>query len=327
MPFVIESDRTKQYKGKIENGKAYINLAYATLDTPIHEILGHPIIRAIKNRKHFDGSIDKYNDAMAEFLDKNPNATREEAIAYANKKVGNNQTDLYQNLLKELETGRGKEVLDRIKRDYKYKYEIQESVTDYEQDFGKFKLKTSESGAVYFDTLEEGEQYLNRKENLYTLEEQQEEAIVELLGLMTAEKLDNVKDGKLISLLKRLLKEIKSYVRTLLNQKEVEIDKLSDNMTINDLSDLLAYSNSKLLLPGYGVLYTTPDNMNFKTYQEASNHISQLAKSVKDVDLDNVELGGNQEVPENLKWVFENQGKTYKELIENKQGLLIYIYS
>jgi hypothetical protein len=63
---------------------------------------------------------------------------------------------------------------------------------------------------------------------------------------MTAEKLDNVKDGKLISLLKRLLKEMKQFVRSLLNQKEVEIDKLPDNMTLGDLSDLLAYSNSKL---------------------------------------------------------------------------------
>lgn len=50
IPIRFESDRTKQYKGKIENNIAYINLAYATLDTPIHEILGHPIIRAIKNR-------------------------------------------------------------------------------------------------------------------------------------------------------------------------------------------------------------------------------------------------------------------------------------
>jgi len=288
MPFVIESDRTKQYKGKIENGKAYINLAYATLDTPIHEILGHPIIRAIKNRN----SITEEYIKNAKFGYKLEGLSENEI----NKKIeelklqSKNQDQLYQNLLKELETGRGKEVLDRIKKDYKYKYEIEESVTDYEQEFGKFKLKTSESGAVYFDTLEEGKQYLNRKENLYTLEEQQEEAIVELLGLMTAEKLDKVKDGKLISLLKRLLKEIKSYVKTLLNQKEVEIDKLPDNITIEDLADVLAYSNSKLLLPGYGVLYTTPDNMNFKTYQEASNHISQLAKSVKDVDLDNIKI-------------------------------------
>jgi len=51
MPVKFESDRSKDYKGKIENGVAYINLAYATLDTPIHEILGHPIIRAIKNKQ------------------------------------------------------------------------------------------------------------------------------------------------------------------------------------------------------------------------------------------------------------------------------------
>jgi hypothetical protein len=111
---------------------------------------------------------------------------------------------------------------------------------------------------------------------------------------MTAEKLDNVKDGKLISLLKRLLKEIKQFIRSLINQKEVEIANLPDNMTLGDLSDLLAYSNSKLILPGYEVEYTTPDNMKFKTYQEASNHISQLAKSVEDVDLDNVNLDINK---------------------------------
>ena len=51
MPIKFESDRSKDYKGKIENNVAYINLAYATLDTPIHEILGHPIIRAIKNKQ------------------------------------------------------------------------------------------------------------------------------------------------------------------------------------------------------------------------------------------------------------------------------------
>ena len=46
--------------GKIENKTAHINLAYVTLDTPIHEILGHPIIRAIKNKQQEDGkSITK----------------------------------------------------------------------------------------------------------------------------------------------------------------------------------------------------------------------------------------------------------------------------
>ena len=58
----FESDRTKKYKGKIENGVAYINLAYATLDPPIHEILGHPIIRAIKNKEISKFSGTKLTD-------------------------------------------------------------------------------------------------------------------------------------------------------------------------------------------------------------------------------------------------------------------------
>ena len=61
IPVKFESDRSKKYKGKLENNVAYINLAYATLDTPIHEVLGHPIIRAIKNRagKTIEFEIDK----------------------------------------------------------------------------------------------------------------------------------------------------------------------------------------------------------------------------------------------------------------------------
>lgn len=50
IPVRFESDRTKKYKGKLENDVAYINLAYATLDTAVHEVLGHSIIRALKNK-------------------------------------------------------------------------------------------------------------------------------------------------------------------------------------------------------------------------------------------------------------------------------------
>jgi hypothetical protein len=124
---------------------------------------------------------------------------------------------------------------------------------------------------------------------LYTLEEQQEEAIVELLSMMVANKLDATKDSRIISLLRKLLGEIKLYVLELINLKEVEISKLPDNLTVDDLANLLAYSNSKLILPGYEVIYTTPDGKKFKTYQEASNHISELAKDAKEVDLSKIE--------------------------------------
>jgi len=260
IPYKIISDRTQEFKGKIENNTAIVNLAYATLDTPIHEILGHPIIRAIKYSKNIGGTI------TLKGLD---TSTKKQELS-----------QLYQNLLKELEYGKGKEVLDRIKRDYVIKDDFKKNEKEALEDLAR---ENNWSKEKYQEELAK----VQRK---YTLEEQQEEAIVELLGMMTAEKLDAVKDGKLISLLKRLLKEMKQFVRSLLSLKEVEINKLPDNMTIGDIADLLAYSNSKLILPGYEVEYTTPDNMKFKTYAEASNHISQLVKSIEEVDLSEVKI-------------------------------------
>jgi len=267
-----ESDRTKDYKGKLEGDTAVINLAYATLDTPIHEILGHPIIRALKT-----GTAQ-------------------------NKQ-------LYQNLLKELEYGKGKEVLDRVKKDYQYKtvkssknidfYEVYDN--EYNTLF-KSNLTKEEADTLVSEAGEAGYHYISKsvygnEQIPYTLEEQQEETIVELLGLYTADRLDKVKDGKLISLLKRLLKEMKAYMKSLFKAKEVEIDKLPDNMTLGDIADLLAYSNSKLILPGNEVIYTTPDNQTFKTYQEASNHISELTK-LGEVDLGKTSINIKKDINE-----------------------------
>ena len=79
--------------------------------------------------------------------------------------------------------------------------------------------------------------------------------------------------------------EIKEYIgSSYIKESDIKLT------TLGDIADLLAYSNSKLILPGYEVEYTTPDNMKFKTYQEASNHISELAKNVKNVDLSNVKI-------------------------------------
>lgn len=326
----FESDRTKQYKGKLENGTAIVNLAYATLDTPIHEILGHPIIRAIKNKqsvtKRFVANFNKrFFDNQDEKINTGKTIEHEGHIynVYKLKKYSNveyraynfqrneqielseeefkdiiNYSQLYQNLLKELEYGKGKEVLDRIKRDYiikettsKYKISqtvksiTNERIPSYKINDKPYVVTGEDIDLTYFDTYEEAAKFAEVKEIKYTLEEHQEEAIVELLGMMTAQKLNAVKDGKLISLLKRFLKEIKAFVKQLLDQKEVEIDKLPDNMTLGDIADLLAYSNSKLILPGNEVVYTTPDNQQFKTYAEASRHITELAKSVEDINL------------------------------------------
>jgi len=292
------SDRSQNFKGKLEGNIATINLAYATLDTSIHEILGHPIINAIKNKVSL--KEETYNTDKGK-----------ESVLIEQRSV------LYNNLLKELESGKGKEVLDRIKKDYPIResnfYRIDKGyVNDKWVDvlYDKNRNRVEEAGIGM-----EARAFLKKlNNNIYTdslvvakydLEEQQEEAIVELVSLMTAEKLDAVKDGKLISLLKRLLKEMATFMRNLLRQKEIEVDKLPDNMTLNDIANILAYSNSKIILPENEVIYTTPDNQTFKTYQEASNHISKLANSVKDVDLTNKNLDIN-EMPD--YFVF-NQGE------------------
>jgi len=133
-------------------------LAYATLDTPIHEILGHPIIRAIRNKgiskisgtsktdftnlKGFTITLDSKTDEWIvrystsgygndEIIVENTGIigfkNQKEAVkilqeySSGNRQVSFDKTDLYSNLLKELKYGVGKQVLDRIKKDYKYK--------------------------------------------------------------------------------------------------------------------------------------------------------------------------------------------------------------
>jgi len=356
IPFNIEADRTKEYKGKIERGIPYINLAYATLDTPIHEILGHPIIRVIKGEERVAGNPDETDHLESiGYVYSHHNAENYPVYTSGNKQ-------LYQNLLKELDYGIGKEVLDRIKSDYIYKskpgldlnlpevneygvslqafikasisvgHTLDEVIEDIKKNFtgsdGEWLYfnRTPSEPEFYGDeltiqtTFQEVYNKVNggKSDQKYTLADQQEEAIVDLLGLMTADKLDAVKDGKLISLLKRLLKEMKTFIRSLLSQREIEIDKLPDNMTIGDIANVLAYSNSKLILPGYKVQYTTPDNENFKTYQEASNHISELAKNVKDVDLDDIKIIEYKDKNEYLYggWrYFKKDGKDFIESV------------
>lgn len=62
IPYKIISDRTQEFKGKLENGVAVINLAYATLDTVFHEVAGHSIIRALKLKS--EKNIDVYLEDM-----------------------------------------------------------------------------------------------------------------------------------------------------------------------------------------------------------------------------------------------------------------------
>ena len=243
--YKIISDKTQKFRGKLENGIAIINLAYATLDTPIHEILGHPIIRAIKNSTNNYFVEANMKAAGYVILDNKGNtiATGFNSIEAANNYINANLKSvnpLYQNLLKELETGIGKEVLNRIKKDYVQKQSKNTYSYKYDDFLGEYKIYKNDKKFIdnydfnpgFYD-INKAELFLNKlreKEvTFYTLEEQQEEAIVELLGMMTAEKLDAVKDGKLISLLKRLLKEIENFIKNLLFQDEIYIENLPES--------------------------------------------------------------------------------------------------
>jgi hypothetical protein len=284
------SDRSQEFKGKIENNVAIINLAYATLDTPIHEILAHPIIRALKNNlKEKDFYLKDGTKSKSGTYDKDGNLVLRTIDKIGEKSDNNYEPNvLYQNLLKELEEGRGKEVLDRIKKDYQFKNDF--NLVPYIENGiikGYNVSSTAKQRSTFFKNREEAESELEATNIPYTLEEQQEEAIVQLLGEYTAEKLDRVKDGKLISLLKRVLAEVKSFVRDLLKQKEINVESLPENLTLGELSDLLAYSNSKIILPGYKVEYTTPDNNKFSTYSQALKHVGELAKNAIEPDLSN----------------------------------------
>ena len=269
----FESDRTKDYKGKLERNTAVINLAHATLDTPIHEILGHPIIRAIKKGNTQSFAAWVYNN-NPEFVNKYPfigaerivneklsEKEKSELLSQFKKDTTGNKS-LYQNLLKELEYGKGKEVLDRIKRDYQYK-----DVNKYGQ---TIKLKNGNIVNVidnnHFDIFTENDDLVESrltknklletypevedkllKEN-YTLEEQQEEAIVELVSLMAAGKIQETKDTKnLLSLLKQLWIEMSNFVKNLLSKKEVDISKDLDNIQQLSENKLIEFMKKGLI--------------------------------------------------------------------------------
>lgn len=229
------------WKGYNQGVKSVLNEAYMTPDTPFHEILAHPIIRAIKNSpvskkdgfeiSNFEVKKDYKNNTW--YIDFKPGYYRKDFENFkrsgfstresAEKSLKNNYSELYQSLLKELETGRGKEVFEQVKRDYKYKKE---------------KYKT---GKILLDDLDfdgEGnpqpsysEEILERDGIEYTLEDQQEEALNTLLGLMAADKLDKIKDATLISKLKELWKQISDFVKSLLsgNISENEINNIIEN--------------------------------------------------------------------------------------------------
>ena len=328
------------WKGYNQGMRSVFNEAYMTPDTPFHEILAHPIIRAIKNRNIKNLTIEEQEDTVGLLTSSgNPGIvytiwedgkggkeifdTKIEAENYIQSLKDSNI--IYQNLLKELETGRGKEVFDRVKRDYVYKKRtfrnhyigdgFTTETTEGEtlpfslEEFKKLpkgiveKVQKNEfldittetiniDGVIYEHTFGEDakEKVTKRELPKYTLEEQQEEALVTLLGLMAADKLDAKKDATLISKLKELWKQISDFVKQLLRQDGIIIDELPITTTLNDLAEIMAYGNNHIILPGYKVEYSTPLGNKYETLEEVNQEIRDLANSDVEVDLSDVKI-------------------------------------
>jgi hypothetical protein len=196
---------------------------------------------------------------------------------------------------------------DRIYYDYSQKdYRkalFEESYLDSSSSF-TFPLKTriQELQEMLFDP--------------YTEEQYQEEAIVQLLGELTAGKIKYTKENKnLISLLKQLLKEMTDYMRSLFSSKEIKVEDLRADITLEDLANLLAYTNSKIVLPNTVIEYNTPDGERFATYKEASNHITKLFKESKDVDVSDMRIKTKEELRQEL---LEKRRKLELEIEANR---------
>lgn len=300
------------WKGYRQGMTSVLNEAYMTLDTPFHEILGHPIIRAIKNRTNyyktgetaeFHGYGDPYRVTIEKIYDDTLEAdvidnkgNRQKVDLFELSKTQN--TLLYQSLLKELETGRGKEVFEQVKRDYTFKKDVPYMST-IDKDVTLYYDKNTKTGYIHdnnnpserktFNSEQEVRDYLNLNDK-YTLEEQQEEVIVTLLGELAAGKLEEKENASLKKKLLEFWKQISDFVKSLLRQDGIKIDELPITTTLNDLAEIMAYGNNKIILPGYKIEYSTPLGNKYDTLEEVNAEIRGLADANVEVDLRDVKI-------------------------------------
>ena len=327
--------------------KSVLNEAYMTPDTPFHEILAHPIIRAIKNKQETQHNLYRTNDDRFVLIKKDKSKiffnTEREAKDYIKN---NNNSTLYQNLLKELETGRGKEVFEQVKRDYRYKESLDFKYSDKIQKLKQMqeKYNSLEKGteksllSVWISKLEK-----ELEDNKYTLEEQQEEALVTLLGELAAGKLEEKENATLKKKLLEFWKQISDFVKSLLRQDGIKIDELPITTTLNDLAEIMGYGNNKIILPGYKIEYSTPLGNKYDTLEEVNNEIRGLADANVEADLSNVKVDTSmpdsfeievlmeEDEPSNiLKFIKENEqwyvsdNRTGKIKIDEEDVILYY---
>lgn len=98
------------------------------------------------------------------------------------------------------------------------------------------------------------------------------------------------------------LEEIKDIIKKEYPHKEgIKIDELPITTTLNDLAEIMAYGNNKIILPGYKVEYSTPLGNKYDTLEEVNNEIRGLANANVEVDLSGIKIPDLTSQIENLK--------------------------
>lgn len=115
-------------------------------------------------------------------------------------------------------------------------------------------------------------------------------------------------DGKQLS-----EQELKSYVSDkYIDSKDIKFT------TLDDIANILAYSNSKIILDGWKVEYSTPLGNKYDTLEEVNNEIRGLADANVEVDLSNINLNKDSftNIP-SFANVFEREGWQYRKKWDN----------
>lgn len=229
----------------------------------------------------------------------------EEEVLNLLRKENSSFTTLYNNLLKELETSEtGRKVFEQVKRDYVNKeFKDFDDIVDISKDFKIVPDAGDTDKGKYYLTNDDGENFGNYnleeivnkfpeyfKPTAYTLEEQQEEAIVSLISILAAGKLEEKENATLKKKLLEFWKQISDFVRSLLRQDGIKIDELPISTTLNDLAKIMAYGNNKIILPGYKIEYSTTLGNKYDTLEEVNNEIKEIIALFKDLKLEDIDF-------------------------------------
>lgn len=113
-------------------------------------------------------------------------------------------------------------------------------------------------------------------------------------------------DGKQLS-----EQELKSYVSDkYIDSKDIKFT------TLDDIANILAYSNSKIILDGWKVEYSTPLGNKYDTLEEVNNEIRNIVANFNDIDLNNIVINNKKFL------LIDRNGKFIKDFDSREDAII-----